>query len=299
MIITRTVLSTLYTGFSTAFQSGFSGVTPQYNRVAQVVPSTTRVNEYGWMADLPGIREWLGDRLVKNLETNSYQLRNKSFESTVGVKREDIEDDNLGMFGTIVTEMGRLSAVFPDEQVWPLLTNGWAGKCYDGKPFFSEDHPVLDKNGKKTTASNDLGGNGTPWFLLDTTRAVKPLIWQTRKAFNLVRMDAETDEHVFTAGQFRYGVDGRAVAGYGFWQLATGSKQELTPETYAEARALMLDRRGDNGRPLGLQPNLLVVPSSLEGVARKILLAENDAAGSTNVWKGTAEPFTTPWLAAA
>ena len=61
----------------------------------------------------------------------------------------------------------------------------------------------------------------------------------------------------------------------------------------------MLDRRGDNGRPLGLQPNLLVVPSSLEGVARKILLAENDAAGSTNIWKGTAEPFTTPWLAAA
>ena len=299
MIITRTVLSTLYTGFSTAFQGGFSGVTPQYNRVAQVVPSTTRVNEYGWMADLPGIREWLGDRHVKNLESNGYQLRNKSFELTIGVKREDIEDDNLGMFGTTLTEMGRLSAVFPDEQVWPLLTNGWTGKCYDGKPFFSEDHPVLDKNGKKTVASNDLGGNGTPWFLLDTTRAVKPLIWQTRKAFNLVRMDAETDEHVFSAGQFRYGVDGRAVAGYGFWQLATGSKQELTPETYAEARALMLDRRGDNGRPLGLQPNLLVVPSSLEGVARKILLAENDAAGSTNIWKGTAEPFTTPWLAAA
>jgi phage major head subunit gpT-like protein len=57
------------------------------------------------------------------------------------------------------------------------------------------------------------------------------------------------------------------------------------------------------GRNLGIMPNLLVVPPSLEANARELLLAGNiigdaTAGGSkTNVWQGTADLLVVPELA--
>ena len=297
MIINRANLRTLYTSFSAAFQSGFAGVQPTYGRVSQTVSSTTKVNEYGWMGEMPRIREWLGDRVVNNIANHGYAIRNRKFESTIGVEVDDIEDDNLGMYSTLFTEFGRSSAVFPDELVWPFLAAGWTGLCYDGQPFFSSSHPVLDAKGKPQNKSNDQGGAGNPWFLIDASRAVKPIVWQTRKPFDLIRMDADTDEVVFNTDKYRYGTKGRCNVGFGFWQLAQGSKQDLTPENYAAARAALIGRLGDYGRPLGLTPTLLVVGPTNEAAGRAIVQAQNNAAGATNVWAGTAELLVVSWLA--
>ncbi len=54
--------------------------------------------------------------------------------------------------------------------------------------------------------------------------------------------------------------------------------------------------KGDHGQPLRIKPNLLVVPRSLEGAALELLNAERNAAGATNVWKGTATLFVCDWL---
>ena len=51
----------------------------------------------------------------------------------------------------------------------------------------------------------------------------------------------------------------------------------------------MMSMRGHRGRKLNLKPKLLVVPPSLEGAAREILLNERDANGATNKWRNTAE----------
>ena len=126
MIVNSANLRTLYTGFSTAFQGGFTGVTPLYTRIAQTVPSSTRSNEYGWLGQIPRIREWIGDRVVQNLATQGYTIRNRTFESTIAVLRDDIDDDNLGIYSGIFQEFGRSSATFPDELVWALLLAGFA-----------------------------------------------------------------------------------------------------------------------------------------------------------------------------
>ncbi len=298
MLLNSTTLRSLYTGFSTAFQGGFAGVTPLYTRIATEVPSTTKSNEYGWLGQMPRFREWLGDRVVNNISSSGYTLKNKSFESTIGVDREDIEDDNIGIYAPLFTEFGRSAATFPDELVWPLLLAGFASLCYDGQYFFDTDHPVLAADGVTTTSvSNSGGGSGTPWFLMDTSRALKPLIFQKRKAFdNLIRKDQETDDNVFDKKQFVYGLDGRCNVGFGFWQMAYGSKQTLDATSYAAARAAITTMKGDYGRPLGLMPNLLVVPGTLEGAARKLLNSEYGAGGETNEWKGTAELLVVPWL---
>lgn len=300
MLLNSASLRSLYTGFSTAFQAGFGGVSPQYQRVAQTVPSSTRSNEYGWLGSMPRIREWIGDRVVNNIATHSYTIKNRTFESTVGVDRDDLDDDNLGIYSPLFSELGRNAASFPDELVWALLKAGFSTPCYDGQYFFDTDHPVLDANGNAQSVSNSGGGSGTPWFLMDATRAIKPIIYQERRSFsNLVRMDAATDEVVFSRKEYRYGIDGRCNVGFGFWQLAYGSKQTLDATAYEAARVALGSFTGDGGRPLGITPTLLVVPPALEGAANRILKSTTKANGETNEWAGTAEVLVVPWLAAA
>ena len=42
-----------------------------------------------------------------------------------------------------------------------------------------------------------------PWFLLDTSRALKPIIFQDRKSPELIAMTKIDDEAVFTRKEFR------------------------------------------------------------------------------------------------
>src|SRR5690606_24620258 len=46
IIVNRDNLNTIYTGFKTAFQGAFSGVTPDWNTVATLVPSATKTEDY-------------------------------------------------------------------------------------------------------------------------------------------------------------------------------------------------------------------------------------------------------------
>ncbi|RXF75076.1 Mu-like prophage major head subunit gpT family protein [Hansschlegelia zhihuaiae] len=297
MLVNGTNLRSLYTGFNTAFQGGFAGVAPQYAEVAMTVPSTTRANEYGWIGQFPNIREWIGDRVIQNLELFEYLIRNRPFEGTIAVNREDIEDDNIGIYNPLMQEFGRSAAVFPDQLVWALLKAGFSTLCYDKQYFFDTDHPVRNEAGDIVSVSNTGGGAGTAWYLLDASRTIKPIIYQTRKPFTLVRRDREEDENVFNRKEFQYGVDARCNVGYGFWQLVFGSKQTLDATSYEAARVAMTGMKGDFGRPLGLKPNKLIVPPSLEGAGRRLLQSQLVNGGESNPWAGTAELVVVPWLA--
>lgn len=293
MIVNSGNLLTLYRGFNAAFNEGFGQSPDDHAPFTMVVPSMTRTEEYGWLGQFPGLREWVGERVLRGISEHSYAIKNRKFESTIEVLRDDIEDDHHGVYTPLFREAGRAAAAHPCELVYAALKAGFATKCYDGQYFFDTDHP----DGKGGSISNDGGGAGSPWFLMDTTRAVKPIIHQTRRAYNLTRMDDLDDENVFMRDTFRYGVDGRCNVGYGLWQLAYGSKQDLTSDNYAAAREAMLAFKGDEGRPMGIMPTHLVVPPGLEEEAREIIIAERLANGATNVWRGTAEVVVSPWLA--
>ncbi|MCC7546188.1 MAG: Mu-like prophage major head subunit gpT family protein [Burkholderiales bacterium] len=291
MIVNQQSLQTMFVAFRAAFNEGFRGVSPQWSQVATLVPSTTRIEEYGWIGQFPKLREWIGDRQVKALSQFGYTIRNKDYESTIAVDRNDINDDRYGIYNPLFQEMGFAAATHPDELVFALLAAGFATACYDGQYFFDSDHPV-----GSGTVSNTGGGSGAPWFLLDTRRALKPLIYQQRAPYNLVSMQSDQDEAVFMRREFRYGVDGRGNVGFGFWQMAYGSKQTLSMDNYVAARAAMMSYQSDEGRPLGIAPNLLVVGSANEKAAKDCTLAERQASGADNVMRGTAQVLVVPYL---
>ena len=288
MIINKGNLTLIYTAFKAAFQGGFAGVQPMYSRIAMTVPSTTSIEEYGWLGSFPNMREWVGDRVVNGVLTHGYSIKNKPFELTVGVPRDSIEDDQYGLFTPIITEMGRSAAENPDKLTFGLIKAGASTLCYDGQNFFDTDHPVIGEDGATASQSNwdNNSGSGTAWYLFDTSRAIKPVIFQDRKKPNFVAKTAETDDNVFDRKEFVYGVDSRCNVGFGLWQLAYGSRKDLTEANLIAAYTAMTERKGDYGRPIGVKPTILLVPPSLEWVARKIVNASTLANGADNVLKG-------------
>lgn len=297
MIINQSNLSNIYVALNTIFNAAFEGAPTFYEKVAMVVASNTRTNDYKFMLQFPMLAEWLGDRQIKSLAASNFQIVNKDYEATVEVDRNDIEDDNLGVYNPVVAELGRAAAQHPDVLIAALLAAGFDTDCYDGEYFFDTDHPV-----GTSTQSNDGGGGGTAWYLLDTTRAIKPFIFQRRTTAQLIRQDRPDDEHAFMRKKFRYGVDYRGAVGYGMWQMAYGSKDTLNATNYGTARAAMMNFTNDEGVPLGITPNLLVVPPSLEPTGKELvvsdyIIGDGTAGGSKrNVWQNTAGLLVIPWL---
>jgi len=297
MIINAANLSLLYEGFNTSFNNAFGATPSNWADVAMEMPSNTRETTYAWLGQLPSIREWLGDRIVQNLVAHSYKIANKNFELTLSVSRNDIEDDQYGVLGPLFSEMGRSCAVHPDQLIFGLLAQGFTTPCYDGANFFDTVHPVTNANGAVNLVANAVPGGGSPtWYLFDTSRAIRPLIFQKRRPYTMVAKVNPDDDNVFSRMEYLYGVDARVNAGFGLWQFAYASTAALTPDSYGAARAAMHALTGDTGRPLGIMPDTLVVPTELEAAGMTIINADRNAAGATNIWAKTAKLIVTPWL---
>jgi phage major head subunit gpT-like protein len=70
----------------------------------------------------------------------------------------------------------------------------------------------------------ELANAPKDWYLLDTSRAVKPFIFQLRQAPQFVQFNDPKSESVFRRKKFVYGVDARGNVGFALWFLAAKSK---------------------------------------------------------------------------
>jgi len=292
MIINQANLTGIYKSFSTIFNEAFDAAPSQRDLVAMTTPSAGKSVDYKWLGDFPMMQEWLGDRVIKDLSAFHYEIVNKPYEATVEVDKDDIQDDLIGVYTPMIQGLGQAAKVHPDILVFALLAAGFTTLCFDGQYFFDTDHPVGDG-----TASNDGGGAGDPWYLLDLTRPIKPIILQVRKRPEFVAQDRPTDENVFMRKKFRYGVDDRKNVGYGLWQIAYGSKDTLNAANYATARAAMMAlTKNDGVTKLGIRPTHLVYGPTNESAARTLIVNERNDAGASNPWYKTVEPVLSTWM---
>lgn len=229
-----------------------------------------------------------GERHIQRLDREGFTITNRRFENTIAVAADDIADDQIGLYTPMVADFAQTAAELPDELVFDHLVKGFDTAHYDGQYFFDTDHPVLDEFGVERSVSNLTAGSGPAWFLIDDTRAIKPMIFQDREAPKITAKTNLTDDNVFNHDEFLWGVKRRCAAGFGAWQLIHASKAPLTADSYAAARQAMLSMRGAYDRKINLRPSLLVVSPANEAAARRILLAESDPQGGTNIWRGSA-----------
>lgn len=296
MNINASSLKDLYSGLNTAFNKGLKNAKSYWQTVSMKVPSSGSEEKYDWLADMPSIREWIGDRIVNELSAHEYVIKNKLFESTLKIKRTKIEDDKYGFYGTIAERMGEETAAHPDDLIFSLLKNGPTSRCFDGQYFFDTDHVAFSEGGAEVSVSNYTDGANPAWYLLDCSKVIRPMVYQERVPFDFQALTNAGDPHVFLTDEYLYGVRGRSNAGFGLWQLASCSKAAFSEASFGAARLAMQQLRKQNGRPLNITPTHLVVPPALETAARKLLSAELVNGGESNIWSKSVELVVTPYV---
>lgn len=297
MIINHSNLSILNQAFNAAFASGMQTAAPMWRDIATEIHSTTSEEHYGWLGQTTRFREWAGERVYQNLSAHHYTIRNRTFENTVAVSRDHIEDDRYNVYAPAMRQLGADAALHPDSLVFGLLMKGFDTPCHDGQYFFDTDHPVGLGASKKSVSNYDAG-SGQPWFLVDNSKAVKPIIFQKRRDYAFTALTALDDDNVFSRNEFVWGADARCNVGFGMWQLAYASRKPLTVENFAAARAAHQSLKNDAGAPLLIRSTQLWVPPSLEYAARQVLHASQLANGASNVMHGVAEVKVCHWLQA-
>lgn len=303
LIVNASAIQNIFINLKTTFNKAFDAAPTVWEKIAMKVSSTGSQNDYAWLENFPKMRRWVGDKVMKALKAGKYVLVNEDFEATVSVKRNHIEDDNLGIYAPQAQNAGLSAKQWPDELVMEKVNGAFTTTCFDGQYFCDTDHPVFNpETGANESVSNkgtvalscatqaaaiasygaartamrkfkDNEGrplnitpnvllvppalenvalalinserlddgkanpykgtaevvcdarltSDTAWFLLDTTKAVKPFIFQERKTPVFVQQTNMDSDDVFKRGEFNFGAESRGAAGYGFWQTCYGS----------------------------------------------------------------------------
>ena len=239
MLVNAQTLAAVFTNIKTTFHRAFDAAPSQWQQTAMLVPSTGRQNDYSWLSQFPRMKKWVGDKVVKSLAAFKYSIVNDDFEATVEVDRNDIEDDNLGIYGPQAESAGFSAKQLPDEIMADLKNGAFTGLCYDGQYFYDTGHVVGDGAGGSVSVSN----KGTK-ILKNDTLAI-------------------------------------ALASYG------------------AARSAIMSFKDDEGRPLGMVPNVLEVPPALEAMGNLLLTADKLNDNSPNPYKGSATLLVNPRLTSA
>lgn len=156
MLTTPANIQALLTSFNGDFQAAYNAAPTFWSQIAMRVASNSSSSTYGWLKQYPGMREWLGPRVVHSLEAHSYTLPNRKWELSIGIPEDDIADDNLGYLGNIAAGHAQAAAEHPDEEFVSLLETAHtsAVTCFDGQPFFDTDHPIDPNDEESDTYSN-------------------------------------------------------------------------------------------------------------------------------------------------
>ena len=147
-------MDALFTGFKRNFEKGLESVSTEYLSYSTVVPSNTSIETYPFLEKFGGMSEWLTDRQIKNVASKKLELKNRKFEDTVALRREDVEDDQYGIYAPVMQEMGFAAANLWGELAVEALYSGAVDTWIDDKTFFATDHAYGSNtiNNKTTSA---------------------------------------------------------------------------------------------------------------------------------------------------
>lgn len=148
-----------------------------YNALATRVPSNSTQEKYGFLGDVPEVKEWIGDKTFGNLEGYDYTLVNKDYYTGIGIDRNEIEDDQMGIVRPRIQMMVQRIRQYQGKLIANLIINGASNNAYDSNAFFSN-----------RTSPNDnlLSGTGT------TIAQIQADIYSARAA--MMKFQSDTGE---------------------------------------------------------------------------------------------------------
>lgn len=139
------------------FDKAVQAAMPFYPTVCNIIPSDGADEKYAWLGDMPGVREWVGDRQFKQLRAANYTIENKHWENSLLIEKTRLADDRMGIYGPLMQNLAAEATHHPDELWFDALSNAESDLCFDGQAFFDTDHEWGDSG----TQSNDLTYDAT------------------------------------------------------------------------------------------------------------------------------------------
>lgn len=157
MDINRKNMDFLFQGFNNCFADALAGAENSWQKFCCTVPSGSAANIYPFLEQFGGMREWVGDRQIKNVASGKLEVVNRDFEDTVSIPRNDIEDDQYGVYSMLIAQMGaNAGKLWQTLAVKALLAEDhWM----DDKAFFSEERfygesPIVNKSSATLSADS-------------------------------------------------------------------------------------------------------------------------------------------------
>ena len=228
----------LLAGLKTQFFQTYKTQKADWDSLATLIPSDKDTEHYAWLGALPGVHEFLDERQVGEFSEYEYQIKNRTWESTVAIERTAIEDDQYGQVSLRVKALATEAKQHIDILTLGLLAGGFVNNCYDATPFFNAGHPQ-SKN--------------SPF-----------------------------------AGQTQSNVDVQPLSSNALQSAVTQMRRTLN----------------DQGRPMQITPDTLVVPPELEWEAWQLLhsafypdlLTAGSQQLAANPWQGMLRLVVSPYL---
>lgn len=157
-------------GFHVGFLSQLEETAPDpVEATARVVPSTTALEQWEWLGDLPGFTEWKGDRVLSEIDAFKMVVANRDWANGLRLHENHIADDRLGLFGDTTGELARVARAHRGTLMAQSLLNGFNGVAfpdagnglaYDGAFFFSDSHSTGGGPAQSNKMTAVLGATG-------------------------------------------------------------------------------------------------------------------------------------------
>ncbi len=141
MEITQGNLEAVFTGLKATFSEAVQSTeNEQIQRLMEVVPSTSGTEKYPVATLLGDLEEVLDEVTITSIGAFVQSVPNRTFARIVQVHRNDIADDNIGVYRPGVRQLGRRAALYPLRLAAEVLLAGFADQWIDGTTVFSANH---------------------------------------------------------------------------------------------------------------------------------------------------------------
>ena len=141
MEITLGNLEAVFTGLKATFNEAVQATEDeQIRRLMEVVPSTSGSEDYPTATLLGDLEEVLDEVTITGIGAFVQSVPNRTFARIVEVKRNDIADDNVGVYRPGVRQLGRRAALYPLRLAAEALLAGFTDQWVDGATVFSNSH---------------------------------------------------------------------------------------------------------------------------------------------------------------
>jgi phage major head subunit gpT-like protein len=181
--VTRDYVRAFNPVLKAVFQDAYMPARNVASKLATFIDSNLPSENYAWIASLPLMRQFTDERVINALKEYGFTIQNLKWEATVGIQREVLEDEQMGVIKGRLMQLAEAANAHYDQILFSLINGN--GVAYDGTAFYHANHSNLVTGGGSALSASSLAtaiasmkkqklDNGEPLEVMPTHLLVPP-----------------------------------------------------------------------------------------------------------------------------